>query len=431
MIHLEVEEFSCIKTAKIELKPITLVIGPQASGKSLISKLTYFFVDKILSSFGAFLGAAPNSKSLEKEFEKEFEHSFPAQAWGEKLFKIYFESGPLTILVERKHNAARVLSSVKVTISEFYKKRYAVHAAGIRRINVKRRSDDDFFYDQSAIGSWEFRLESLRFLIDHLKSDFVENQMFIPAGRSFYSNLNKAVPMLEHGSKLDTVTVRFGRAFTGLLDGTPRYLPREKSGARVKETLKRHRASIEAILGGKIKLGSAEKYIETLDGRVIPLGLMSSGQQELFSLLLTLQDYFLRNLLDSDPSLDLVYIEEPEAHLFPKSQSDLIRHIVDIHNGISKRCLMFITTHSPYVLSSLNNLILASQIAEKFDKSREVSEIVPKSFWLDGDKVAAYALSNGHCASIIDETGLIDGHYLDKVSSDITEEFSSLLDLMG
>ena len=40
---LTVKNFSVIKEAKLEFGKITVLIGPQASGKSLLCKLAYFF----------------------------------------------------------------------------------------------------------------------------------------------------------------------------------------------------------------------------------------------------------------------------------------------------------------------------------------------------------------------------------------------------
>ena len=48
MTRLTVNQFSCIEQADVELANLTIIIGPQASGKSVISKLVYFFQETIL-----------------------------------------------------------------------------------------------------------------------------------------------------------------------------------------------------------------------------------------------------------------------------------------------------------------------------------------------------------------------------------------------
>ncbi len=43
--YLIVEKFAGLKRVEIQINPITILIGPQASGKSIVVKLAYFFVN--------------------------------------------------------------------------------------------------------------------------------------------------------------------------------------------------------------------------------------------------------------------------------------------------------------------------------------------------------------------------------------------------
>lgn len=428
MISLEIKEFSCIEFAHVELHPLTIVIGPQSSGKSLISKLLYFFNDIVSATFYKSSNTL-RIKAFLKDLSANFEKSFPSNTWGGKSFLITYKAGPVEFVVQRRMIANKPSSRVSFTASSFFSELYERHFATVFAVTKKKSDDDGIFTALEDGGTWEISRNTARVLIDQLRSDFVEEQFFIPAGRSFYANLGKAVAMLEFGSRLDSVTLRFGRRFASLLDGAPLYVARERS-AKIRDMMRRQNSAIEAIIGGKIKLSSTDKHIETRDGRLIPLSLMSSGQQELLPLLLTLQEYVFRNFQDNDPSTDLLYIEEPEAHLFPLTQSELIQYLVSVRNGLAHRSKMFITTHSPYVLSSINNLILAGQIASRGDVYEElVHKVVSKDRWLSADAVAAYSIENGVCKTIVDETGLINGDYLDSVSCQIGESFAQLLEI--
>jgi hypothetical protein len=266
-------------------------------------------------------------------------------------------------------------------------------------------------------------------LIQTLRSDYIEAQLFVPAGRSFFTNLGKAVAMFEFGSQLDDVTKMFGRRFTNLLEGRPHYFLPERTPARTRDFLRSQRLTLESMLGGKLKLGSSEKHVETRDGRVIPFSMMSSGHQELLPLLLALEEYSGRNAMDKDPSVDVLYIEEPEAHLFPGAQSALVQHIASVSNFIRDRSRFFITTHSPYVLSILNNLVKAYTVAsESDDKASLVSKILPRNTWIAPGALSAHALHDGVLKSIKDDSGLIDGSYLDAISDDISSVFFRLLE---
>ena len=62
-----------------------------------------------------------------------------------------------------------------------------------------------------------------------------------------------------------------------------------------------------------------------------------------------------------------LFIEEPSAHLFPLEQKLTIELIVRLFRDLKEagqRVRVFITTHSPYVLNSINNILIkVSQFA--------------------------------------------------------------------
>ena len=179
-----------------------------------------------------------------------------------------------------------------------------------------------------------------------------------------------------------------------------------------------------------IKIERDKEYVETKDGRKIPFSALSSGQQELLPLLLML------GVIDArrrSKTSQLIYIEEPEAHLFPTAQSVLIQSLASIASARPKGTIyLIITTHSPYVLAKLNNLIKAGSLAEKSKNEttkKRIANVIPKSTWLSAGKVMAYAIINGKLVSILDNDGLVDAEYLDDVSGAIANEFSSLLEI--
>ena len=89
---------------------------------------------------------------------------------------------------------------------------------------------------------------------------------------------------------------------------------------------------------------------------------------------------------------------------------------------------IFITTHSPYLLSSINNHFVAGSIES--DKSEEVYKIIRKEEILYAYDSKAYSLKDGKCESLIsEEDGLILAEVLDDVSNDIANDFDHLLDL--
>jgi len=87
-----------------------------------------------------------------------------------------------------------------------------------------------------------------------------------------------------------------------------------------------------------------------------------------------------------------------------------------------------VTTHSPYILSSVNNLMYAYQVGTK--KEVEVAARIPKDLWLDGSRVQAFFVDEGVLKDIIDaEQGLIKEEALDSASALINEDYEFLFEL--
>ncbi|MBV0892182.1 ATP-binding protein [Paracoccus sp. Z118] len=93
MPYISIQRFSCIKKADLEIADINIIIGEQGSGKSVTTKLIYFFGDL----FSDFIRAAEDQTPLEhykKEVARRFTTWFPPGAWGGINFK--FPSGRVT-----------------------------------------------------------------------------------------------------------------------------------------------------------------------------------------------------------------------------------------------------------------------------------------------------------------------------------------------
>jgi len=181
---------------------------------------------------------------------------------------------------------------------------------------------------------------------------------------------------------------------------------------------------LQTIFGGQLKFERDREYFETTDGRQIPLSALSSGQQELLPLLLVFEYW-----LGATGNNSLTFIEEPEAHLFPTAQSDLTQVLATIVMAPKDRIDLVVTTHSPYVLAKVNNLIKAGELANKLGAKTEdaIEKIVGKAAWLSPGTVCAYAMCDGKLQYLMDDDGLINAEYLDTVSGEIAREFSELL----
>jgi predicted ATPase len=119
-----------------------------------------------------------------------------------------------------------------------------------------------------------------------------------------------------------------------------------------------------------------------------------------------------------------IYLEEPEENLFPSTQYELVKWMANQINTTQDNSLC-IATHSPYILSSFNNLI---QAADNKD-SNVVETVVGKSAAIQFEDINVYAVDNGTAKDIKDyDLRLIAQTDLDAASDTISSDFSKLLE---
>jgi len=421
MAILRISNFSCIKSAEISLGDLTILIGPQASGKSVLSKLIYFCYDVFEKQYRFLEEEAPLREFI-SSLEVEFTKVFPAVAWGRGKFDIFFQAGPfeLTISGYGYSTGRRVRRErIRMTFSDYFVEKY--EAALLEWRDQKQKS---LRKSKRNIASfeifWRFQETEEKVLKEELGDDFVRYKVFIPAGRSFFTSLGKAISVFEHGGILDPITVEFGRYFSSFRDrfAYSHYTDEEDVDQRRSQKL------MKDFFGGSIEITRDEAFVHTEDGRKVPFGFLSSGQQELLPLWLVIDEM---PVYGGHPML--TFIEEPEAHLFPSSQADVTTYLASRVSNSKYNNKIVITTHSPYVLASVNNLVRAGDLAMARPSIRsEINKIIRRDAWLTSDRIKAYALKDGQVVDIFRD-GLIDGDYIDEVSGDIAEKFSRLLEL--
>lgn len=164
------------------------------------------------------------------------------------------------------------------------------------------------------------------------------------------------------------------------------------------------REVFNSIVKGQFRRSDGRDWIVSGNNRV-ELSKASSGQQEALPLLFAIGRF-------PGPNRTLI-IEEPEAHLFPNTQVEILKLIH--HHTLIEHSDTIITTHSPYLLTALNNCIARLQAADD------------KTSWIHRDR--AYCIDNGKSRDIVDEDGFVDTDYIDSVSETLIDEFVEHLDV--
>lgn len=113
-------------------------------------------------------------------------------------------------------------------------------------------------------------------------------------------------------------------------------------------------------------------YLIQQNKRKTSIDKCSSGQRELFHLLNFIM--LMKSSRFSYSNTAILFIEEPEAHLFPNEQKlllELLGEIFHILNEQEIKWRFFFTTHSPYLLNVFNNMLFKGSLLKEYQDDYE------------------------------------------------------------
>ena len=428
MQTLTLRSFGPIREADLPVRDIVILNGPQASGKSTLSKAIFFFKSLPDVLFQAIYENTSFLEAFEKNLAVTCRRQLisifgPTRDFDD--FRLHYSFSPkksVTITREERSGHARVAFSgdLRNALREA--------AVGIRHLRgggLQRNWRVNYMVDKLLHVE---KRQQLSLLNQTIRETFAEPRqpLFIPAGRSIVSTLSGELKTMEsvHFDYLLREFVRrifyqrefFSKDLEEIVEDREKLTTAPIDFQRVNPA----RKLVERILRGRYRYENGEERILLDDRRDVKLQFASSGQQESLWILLL---FFMLILNGED---GFVVVEEPEAHLFPEAQYEMMK-LMGIFAGKPGNQIVA-TTHSPYIMAAVNNLLLADQ-ASRHD-SGEASRILPDVCRLDPARTSAYFVENGGIQSILDEeTGMIDPGFLDAASERINSDFESLLGL--
>lgn len=465
MQKIEIDNFGPIKYAEIELTQIVLLIGEQASGKSTIGKLIYFFKSLKEDFFGCVYEHSNNDDfriHLIKRIKSKFHLFFGSiNHLPEFSIKFYYSVSTEKYIILRKQGLDS--TSLQVTFAKNFYRTIGNELSDIVKA-FRQQNNAKTLYEIKAKETEKAKyLTRLVSIISRIFDD-KQTSLYIPAGRNItvsypnqfrflffgelsvqfekiISSANQELYSSEHSvdthlmkeflKEIEGITDKFkNKSFIDLINNQ-----RNINDKFDDKSINYIYSLIKIILKGEYVSDSyGEKiYFDFQNNRYIHLHNASSGQQESIRIL---QDLFLTVL---DRKNVFRVIEEPEAHLYPIAQKNIIEIIATVSKTTQSQFI--ITTHSPYILNVFNNLLFANRVVESNkDMKNRVDEIIPLFSHLSSKEFRAYSLKNKDfieankdsksCISIIDDdTGLISQNYLDEVSEDLSDDFDNLYNL--
>ncbi len=462
-----------IKETNLDLRPLTVIIGPNNSNKTYIAYSIYGLWEKFNRYSGFMSEVASILKLFTKKTETEFVLSLEDSKATDALFKCiykfvrnrrnmflrelseYFQDSSLKIFSQTNleidlsdQNLLEIIKNLRV--KEFSNAYHSGMGSSITStLNIKNNKlfikssaalpQDSTYHAFSGIfenfiGQIIHFLFKSPFLMPAERNSFVITYKMLETRRyrllrdnrrrfSYENKRQRQLDLLKEQGD-----IRYPQPIEDFLDFLADVeletnieigsIPKRKEFCEIAD-------KIEKTIQGKnktnfkpTKLGGKEIKINVKRGLDIDLYNASSSIKQLAPLLLYLRYRAQEN--------DLLIIDEPEMNLHPESQAKLLEVLGMLVNaGVN----VLLTTHSPYFMSHLNNLIAGDMTDEKTrEKQAKSLYLEDARAFLKPEDVSAYEMRQNKKGEqtlhdLHDKDYGIRWDTLSDVSADIQQKF--------
>lgn len=440
MQKIEIKYLGPVQELEMDIKDFNLLIGEQATGKSTVAKAIYFFriIKSTLTDYlcqvydTALYNGNDVSDGFNKVLKKELKSIFISlfgYSWDldKRLYLKYEYTSGIWIDVKLNKNGKRKYISVRYspkltqTLKDLEKEALELFEQKPETTTISL-----VYASKERLRNYDNFKNSVNKIFDDYKETY-----YIPAGRSMLTLLVNNRSLLENDN-LDLITRQFMQVIDNIHrvfeDGIRNVHKRYPDGERRFDVTKTAEMLISDLKGDYL-YNAGKEYIVVEDeeehSEKIPINFASSGQQEVLWLLNQLYILMLKK------EKAFVIIEEPEAHLYPSLQSKVVEFISYFANINNSSIL--ITTHSPYILTSVNTLYCAGKVIEKNSTySKKVYDIIDSNCEIDPQKVTALKINKDKSILnlINEELQELNTEMIDEISDSVNEKYMELYYLL-
>lgn len=389
--RLVIKDFGPIVECDIEISPMTVFIGESGSGKSCVMKVLSMlrWVHKKMNFKSMIKRSKVKGEPFRFRLDNIIKHS-GLENYLKKSSKIEYYLNDVKITISNKElNARETVAEKNLTVEKIIfigDERYIVPSvlnsktAEVRLSSYMKDTMSDFNRSYDAY-SGGFKISSIDALLKKDKHG-IRDQFYIMGDNHKTGEYKVKFENASSGTKTSAIVEIIASFYSNFYN--------------INETVRNN--VIEYIL------------FKAIDGEWDP-----------------------KNLKQFQKSRVSIFIEEPELSLFPTSQKKIIEFLVKTINTAENKTEIVFSTHSPYILTTLNNLLLAKTAADDNINNLKILEkinsIVPKENQLDIKNLSVYEITNGVVSSIIDTSlNMVDADKIDSVSVKSSEEFNALLE---
>lgn len=419
MNTLSIKNFGPINSADIEINKINIFIGPQSSGKSTIAKIISFcfWLEKsiVLNQGKEHI----DEKFLNKEFLQyhgmtSYLRSDSSIEYHSELIDLYFRD-----IKNYSIEVKNIENGENGKIAYIPSERNLLSIPNIPALDMSYNYIRSFIFDWLLIHSKYLKTSSFPILDLGVSYFFEENR-----GDIIRLINDKEISLSEASSGLQSLVplMIYTNYAAKWIYENESDVSFDKYESLQKSFIKLIMADEPSIavddddfLSSAIKLDSVRNSIKRI---------MSNRNNEVYDSYGGKIGDFLKRL--TKPNYTKLIIEEPELSIFPQTQYELTKYIFNLLN-LDRGDSIVITTHSPYVMTSINNLIQAASSIEDGADMNTVLKITGGSF-VNYHDVNAWSINNGTIKVINDDDyKMISAEAIDSASNTISNDFDKLL----
>lgn len=435
MTHLTIKNIGPIKEIDIDLRRFNVFIGPQSSGKSTIAKIISYCrwleKDCVRHQRISHLDSDFIKKSLVDYHNlSHYLNGDSHFLYRSEVLEIEMNAGSLGLKKGKAFLKSKISKNAYIP-----SERNLISIPGI----FETKMPDNYIL--SFLSDWKRIREKY-------KGENASDVM--PTGDSYFFEEDSKVDMLHIKSGID---IPLSSASSGLQSVTPLvvyinyitdwiYTHDEEMSADEKDAL------WEAAVANVMDESANRKGLGTLD--IIERKDTPETIKESFKVILAHLRDLEKEKVDDDlfkgiiarreafsrPAFSNLVIEEPEQNLFPQTQRKLVEYIFGKLN--KDRDTLVLTTHSPFVLYSLNNLLLGYLAAREDEENIEDVTHIPIMSFVNPAEMSVWELRDGYIeniegkrnVTIQDEKGLIRNNYFDRIMGNVMADFKNLLGIL-
>jgi predicted ATPase len=465
-MKIKFSNLGSIQETELDLRPLTVIIGPNNSGKTYIAYSTYGLWQRARSSLSLRRDnkSEPELKPEEQDkWSLKIDHNLldffirdiekTAKRFGEdKYFGVqqFFQDSSRKLFSTTSFEMIISQQEVEDAINQLIHKD-AIPLTDEISLKLTRKEDVLFFEIQpknEELSKNQTLHFTNRFITNRFISSVAEvlfsNIFPFPAERNAFINIYKILETKRYRilkqkqresfinstseekfglpQPLIAIDIRYPQPVEDFLDFLSEIELQEttKINSSNKNEFQKLADEIEKQLQNKnktnlkpTKLGGKDIKVLVKKGLEIDLYNASSSIKQLAPLLL-----YLRYRASKG---DFLVIDEPEMNLHPESQAKLLEALSILVN-LGVRILL--TTHSPYVMAHLDNLVNGNhENPELLKRQSSYLYLQDERAFLPIDKVSAYEMKDNKLVSLNDPDSGIKWDTLSDVSVDIQQKF--------